>query len=114
MPAGTVVGYNAVDFYLAAYGGVIGTTQPLRVTVMHDDNSLSADELQAMTFSLCHPYQGHNGAIKMPVPMHLAHSLCATAHTLVPSDAVGGGAASATVGLYAADTGQHAAELEKW
>ena len=61
IPAGTVVDSNIVlrdryDFYLNSAQGIQGTSRPTHYTLIHDDNGLSADSLQMLTWQLCHGY----------------------------------------------------------
>ena len=61
IPAGTVVDSNIVlrdryDFYLNSAQGIQGTSRPTHYTLIHDENGLSADSLQMLTWQLCHGY----------------------------------------------------------
>ena len=61
VPAGTLVDTNVVardrfDFYLVSSQGIQGTSRPTHYTLIYDDNDLSADSLQIMTWQLCHGY----------------------------------------------------------
>uniref|UniRef100_A0A1I8HD05 Protein argonaute-2 n=1 Tax=Macrostomum lignano TaxID=282301 RepID=A0A1I8HD05_9PLAT len=61
IPAGTTVDQTIThptefDFYLCSHAGIQGTSRPSHYHVMWDDNKFSADELQMLTYQLCHTY----------------------------------------------------------
>ena len=58
---GTVVDTDIVhptvsSFFLASHEGIQGTTKPTYYVKLYDDNNLSADSEQALTYYLCHLY----------------------------------------------------------
>jgi len=50
---------------------------PTRFTVVHDDLQCSPDQLELLTFKLCHTYYNVSGAIKEPACIRYAHRLAA-------------------------------------
>ena len=59
--AGTVVdqGINHPtegDFYLLSHEGIQGTSRPCHYQVLWDDSSFTADELEVLSYYLCHLY----------------------------------------------------------
>ncbi|KAL7980537.1 hypothetical protein Chor_001691 [Crotalus horridus] len=64
IPAGTTVDTNIThpfefDFYLCSHAGIQGTSRPSHYYVLWDDNRFTADELQILTYQLCHTYLGY-------------------------------------------------------
>jgi len=75
---GTVVEKSVVhpkdfDFFLCSHAGIQGTSRPTHYYVIHDDNKLSADELQKLTFYMCHVYAKCPRSISIPAPVMYAH-----------------------------------------
>ena len=50
-----------------------GTSKPCHYYVLHDDNSFSADDLQDVTFQLCHLFPRCNRSVSYPAPAYCAH-----------------------------------------
>jgi len=77
VPAGTVVDQGLTakdkfDFYLNSAQGIQGTSRPTHYTLIYDDNGLSADALQIMTYALCHGYARCTRSVSIPVPVYYA------------------------------------------
>ncbi|KAJ6527862.1 Piwi domain-containing protein [Mycena vulgaris] len=77
--AGTVVDRDVVhptgfDFYLQSHshGGKRGTSRPAHYAVLYDENNLTPDQMQALSFALCHVYARSNRAVSIPAPIHYA------------------------------------------
>jgi len=78
IPAGTTVDANIThptdyDFYLCSHQGIQGTSRPTYYRCLWDDNDLSADELQNMTYQLCHTYARCTRSVSIPAPAYYAH-----------------------------------------
>ena len=78
IPPGTVVDKDCVDptdfdFFLCSHFGVQGTSRPTHYYVLWDDNKFGADQLQKLTFHLCHMYAKCNRSISIPAPVQYAH-----------------------------------------
>ena len=78
VPAGTTVDANIThptenDFYLCSHQGIQGTSRPSYYRCLWDDNSLSADELQQLTYQLCHTYARCTRSVSIPAPAYYAH-----------------------------------------
>uniref|UniRef100_A0A182XKR7 Argonaute 1 n=1 Tax=Anopheles quadriannulatus TaxID=34691 RepID=A0A182XKR7_ANOQN len=61
IPAGTTVDVGIThptefDFYLCSHQGIQGTSRPSHYHVLWDDNHFESDELQCLTYQLCHTY----------------------------------------------------------
>ncbi|KAI1308639.1 Protein argonaute-2 [Halotydeus destructor] len=78
IPPGTVIDTDVVhptdfDFYLCSHFGVQGTSRPTHYHVLWDENKFSADELQRLTYYLCHVYAKCTRSISVPAPVQYAH-----------------------------------------
>ncbi|KAG8134005.1 hypothetical protein E2320_011768 [Naja naja] len=67
IPAGTTVDTKIThpsefDFYLCSHAGIQGTSRPSHYHVLWDDNRFSSDELQILTYQLCHTYVRAEGS----------------------------------------------------
>ncbi|KAG8735364.1 hypothetical protein FRC10_010683 [Ceratobasidium sp. 414] len=72
-PAGTVVDDvqpTEFDFYLQSHGGLHGTSRP---------KHYSPDNLQALSFALCHVCARSTRSVSIPAPIHYAHIMCVRA-----------------------------------
>ncbi|KAJ7284419.1 argonaute-like protein [Mycena rebaudengoi] len=83
-PAGTVVDRDIghpteFDFYLQSHGGLLGTSRPAHYSVLYDDNGLSADTMQSLSFALCHVYAASTRSVSIPAPVYYADTVCARA-----------------------------------
>ncbi|KJH50570.1 piwi domain protein [Dictyocaulus viviparus] len=77
IPPGTTVDTGIVspegfDFYLCSHYGVQGTSRPARYHVLWDDNNFSADEMQAITYGMCHTYGRCARSVSIPAPVYYA------------------------------------------
>jgi len=78
IPAGTTVDIGIThptefDFYLCSHQGIQGTSRPSHYHVLWDDNRFDADELQQLTFQLCHTYVRCTRSVSIPAPAYYAH-----------------------------------------
>ncbi|KAJ7216364.1 argonaute-like protein [Mycena pura] len=83
-PAGTVVDRDIghpteFDYYLQSHGGLLGTSRPGHYSVLYDDNNLTADTMQSLSFALCHVYAGSTRSVSIPAPVYYADKVCARA-----------------------------------
>ncbi|KAJ7641742.1 argonaute-like protein [Roridomyces roridus] len=78
------------DFYLQArhsllpllsHGGLLGTSRPAHYSVLYDENNLSPDALQSLSFALCHVYARSTRSVSIPAPVYYADIVCARAKT---------------------------------
>lgn len=81
VPAGTCVDTNITskslcDWYITSSQGIQGTSRGTHYTLVHDDNDLSADSLQMMTWHLCHGYARCTRSVGIPVPVYYATLDC--------------------------------------
>ncbi|KRY60812.1 Protein argonaute-2, partial [Trichinella britovi] len=78
IPPGTTVDVGIThptefDFFLCSHAGIQGTSRPSHYHVLWDDNSLTADELQQLTYQLCHTYVRCTRSVSIPAPAYYAH-----------------------------------------
>lgn len=78
IPAGTTVDVGIChptefDFYLCSHAGIQGTSRPSHYHVLWDDNNFTADELQVLTYQLCHTYVRCTRSVSIPAPAYYAH-----------------------------------------
>ncbi|ERN10147.1 hypothetical protein AMTRI_Chr13g91340 [Amborella trichopoda] len=53
------------DFYLCSHGGLKGTSRPAHYHVLHDDNKLTADQLQSLIYNMCYTYVRCNRSVSI-------------------------------------------------
>ncbi|XP_067145142.1 protein argonaute-1-like [Centruroides vittatus] len=71
IPPGTTVDTALVhpiffDFFTCSHLSIQGTSRPAHYTVLHDDNRFTADQLQSLTYQLCHTYASCTKSISIP------------------------------------------------
>uniref|UniRef100_A0A8C4R414 Uncharacterized protein n=1 Tax=Eptatretus burgeri TaxID=7764 RepID=A0A8C4R414_EPTBU len=77
IPAGTIVDMKIThptqfDFYLCSHLGIQGTSRPSHYHVFWDDNCFTADDLQLLTYHLCHAYVRCTSSVSIPAPTYYA------------------------------------------
>lgn len=50
-----------------------GTSRPSHYHVLWDDNDFTADQLQCLTYQLCHTYVRCTRSVSYPAPAYYAH-----------------------------------------
>eukprot|EP00794_Sanderia_malayensis_P018557 gene18557-20424_t len=85
IPAGTVVDQaichpTEFDFYLCSHNGIQGTSRPSHYRVLWDDSKFTADELQQLTYALCHNYARCTRSVSIPPPAYYAHHVAMRAN----------------------------------
>ncbi|KAG8992734.1 hypothetical protein FRB90_000927 [Tulasnella sp. 427] len=94
-PAGLVVDREITspvefDFYLQSHGGLLGTSRSAHYNVLVDQNNFVPDELQRLSFSLCHVYARATRSVSIVPPVYYADTVCARAkHHYDPDGAYG-------------------------
>ncbi|CAB3376735.1 Hypothetical predicted protein [Cloeon dipterum] len=78
VPAGFVVDNTIthptdMDFYLVSHQSIQGTSRPTKYKVLYDDAKMTEDELEKLTFFLCHLYAKCNRSVSYPAPTYYAH-----------------------------------------
>ena len=63
------------DFFLVSQSVRQGTVSPTHYNVIYDTIGVGADQLQKLTYKLCHLYYNWAGTIRVPAPCQYAHKL---------------------------------------
>ncbi|KAH6943446.1 hypothetical protein HPB50_021678 [Hyalomma asiaticum] len=97
------------DFFLCSHFGIQGTSKPSHYYIVWDDSNFSADDLQKLSYYLCHTYARCARSVSIPAPVYYAHLAAYRAKNHVmskvdvsssSSDSSGGSADSATTSQY--------------
>ncbi|MCP9264552.1 Protein argonaute-2 [Dirofilaria immitis] len=93
IPPGTVIDTGIVspesfDFYLCSHFGIQGTSRPARYHVLWDDSKFTSDELQAITFNMCHTYGRCSRSVSIPAPVYYADLVATRARGIYESDVI--------------------------
>lgn len=72
---------NAVypDFYLQSHSGIQGTSRPSHYIVIENEPGATIDQIQELSFRLCHVYQSATRSVSIPAPVYYADRVCARA-----------------------------------
>lgn len=78
VPAGTYVDRIITDgtiqnFYLVSHVSVRGVARPTKYCTLSDDNNLENDDIEKLTYYLCHVFMRCNRAVSYPAPTYYAH-----------------------------------------
>ncbi|KFB40608.1 AGAP011537-PA-like protein [Anopheles sinensis] len=78
VPPGTIVDREITapdrfEFYLVSHAAVQGVAKPTKYVVLYDDSNCNPDQLQALTYNLCHMFARCNRAVSYPAPTYYAH-----------------------------------------
>jgi aubergine-like protein len=63
------------DFFLIACTGRQGTVSPCSYNVLYDTSGLKPDQIQLLTYKMCHMYFNWSGTVAVPAPCQYAHKL---------------------------------------
>ncbi|CAF3887058.1 unnamed protein product, partial [Rotaria sp. Silwood1] len=63
---------NGFDFYLNSHTTIQGTSQPTFYQVLYDDIGFTSDDIQQLTYYLCHTDVRCTNVIPVPAPIHYA------------------------------------------
>ena len=78
VPPGTVVDSDIthpteMSFFLVSHEGIQGTSRPTHYHLLSDDSDFTPDELQKITYYLCHLYARCERSVSYPAPTYYAH-----------------------------------------
>lgn len=78
VPPGTIVDTeivhpNETQFFLVSHQSIQGVAKPTKYCLLKDDNNFSMDDLQALTYNLCHMFARCNRTVSYPAPTYYAH-----------------------------------------
>ncbi|EKM56056.1 uncharacterized protein PHACADRAFT_257103 [Phanerochaete carnosa HHB-10118-sp] len=82
-----IVHSSLPDFYLQSHGGLIGTSRPSHYVVLQNDAQWSADQLQSISYELCHVYAAATRSVSIPAPVYYADRACTRAAFQFAQDA---------------------------
>ncbi|XP_025198064.1 piwi-like protein Ago3 [Melanaphis sacchari] len=71
----TVTRRNYVDFFLVSQHVRQGTVNPTHYIVLKNGCNLSIENVQRLSYKLCHLYYNWCGTVKVPAPVQYAHKL---------------------------------------
>ena len=67
------------DFYLNSHQGLQGTSRSAHYHVLYDDNKISSDDLQEITYRMCYLYARSTRAVSIVPSAYYAHLVAARA-----------------------------------
>lgn len=81
---GTVVDSGVLDphrfdFFLYGHSSLQGTSKPCHYTVLYDENNLSADDIQLLTYHLGYTFSRSTHAVSVAAPVYYANEAAARA-----------------------------------
>ena len=88
VPPGTTIDTDIThpfefDFYLCSHAAIQGTSRPCHFYVLWDDNDFTPDDLQLLSYQLCHTFWRCNRSVSYPAPAYYAHRDAAHARILL-------------------------------
>lgn len=78
VPAGTIVDTeithpNENHFYLVSHQSIQGVAKPTKYCILLDEAGHSIDDLQGLSYNLCHLFSRCNRSVSYPAPTYYAH-----------------------------------------
>lgn len=78
VPAGTIVDTeithpNENHFYLVSHQSIQGVAKPTKYCILLDEANHKIDDLQGLTYNLCHLFSRCNRSVSYPAPTYYAH-----------------------------------------
>ncbi|KAG4066948.1 hypothetical protein HA402_007696 [Bradysia odoriphaga] len=78
VPAGTIVDTeithpNENHFYLVSHQSIQGVSKPTKYCILLDEANHSIDDLQGLSYNLCHLFSRCNRSVSYPAPTYYAH-----------------------------------------
>jgi len=67
------------DFYLLSHAAILGTSRPSHYLVIRNDENFTPQQLQVLSYSLCHVYARATRSVSIPAPVYYADLVCARA-----------------------------------
>ncbi|KAI0341852.1 Piwi-domain-containing protein, partial [Trametopsis cervina] len=65
-----IVHSTYMDFYLQSHAGLLGTSRPSHYVVLKNEPQWSADQIQELSYALCHVYSAATRAVSIPAPVY--------------------------------------------
>jgi eukaryotic translation initiation factor 2C len=84
VPAGTCVDTiithpTALEYYLVSHASIQGVARPTKYRLLWDDANMEEEELQNLTYYLCHMFSRCTRSVSYPAPTYYAHLAAARA-----------------------------------
>ncbi|XP_054263153.1 protein argonaute-2-like [Macrosteles quadrilineatus] len=76
------------DFYLVSHASLQGTSRPTKYHKLWDDNMINEDDLEELTFFLCHMFSRCTRSVSYPAPTYLAHLAAARGKVFLEGDRI--------------------------
>ena len=91
VPPGTIIEREIThsaefDFYLCSHTAIQGTSRPCHYHILWDDSNLTVDEIQTLSYQLCHTFWRCNRSVSYPAPAYYAHRDAAHARVLLQAN----------------------------
>ncbi|XP_011688229.1 PREDICTED: protein argonaute-2 isoform X2 [Wasmannia auropunctata] len=74
-----------IDFYLVSHASIQGTARHTKYRCIYNDSKFNEDQLEEMTYYLCHMYARCTRAVSYPAPTYYAHLGAFRGRTLIQS-----------------------------
>ncbi|KAI0048173.1 Piwi-domain-containing protein [Auriscalpium vulgare] len=71
---------TVLDFYLQSHSGLLGTSRPGHYIVLKKADRVTIDDLQELSFYLCHAYARAARSVSIPAPVYYADLVCERAN----------------------------------
>ncbi|CAK9817409.1 Protein argonaute-2 [Anthophora plagiata] len=86
--AGTIVDTEIthpthIDFYLVSHASIQGTARPTKYRCICNEASMSEDEIEQLTYYLCHMFARCTRSVSYPAPTYYAHVAACRARSLI-------------------------------
>ncbi|EFN76952.1 Eukaryotic translation initiation factor 2C 2 [Harpegnathos saltator] len=75
---------NHIDFYLVSHKSIRGTARPTKYRCVCNESSFTEDQIEELTFYLCHMYARCTQSVSYPAPTYYAHKAAARGKLLAP------------------------------
>lgn len=91
VPAGTIVDQvitnpNESNFFLCSHASIQGVARPSKYCVLIDDGNHTMDQLQTLTYDLCHLFTRCNRSVSYPAPTYYAHLVAYRGRVYIDDD----------------------------
>lgn len=64
---------NKMDFYLCSHASLQGVSRPTRYCMLLNERDMCEDEIEELTYYLCHLFQRCTRSVSYPAPTYYAH-----------------------------------------
>ncbi|KAL6260110.1 hypothetical protein P5V15_007649 [Pogonomyrmex californicus] len=69
----TITHPDHIDFYLTSHASIQGTSRPTKYRCICNESGFSEDDIEEMTYFLCHMYARCTRSVSYPTPTYYAH-----------------------------------------